>query len=33
MSPPFETKELDKVIKSLKAGKSKDRDNYVCEKE
>ena len=30
-SPPLELKELDKVIKSLKAGKSKDPDNYVCE--
>ena len=31
LSPPFEMKELQKVLKSLKSGKSKDPDNYVCE--
>ena len=30
-SPVFEMKELEKVLKSLKPGKSKDPDNYICE--
>ena len=30
-SPPFEISELNKVLKSLKSGKSKDPDNYICE--
>ena len=30
-SPPFEIKELEKVLKSLKPGKSKDPDDYICE--
>ena len=30
-SPAFEMKELDKVLKSLKSGKSKDPDNFICE--
>ena len=30
-SPPFTRKELDIVLKSLKKGKSKDPDNYICE--
>ena len=30
-SPPFQLKELEKVLKSLKGGKSKDPDNYVSE--
>ena len=30
-SPQFEMKELDKVLKSLKPGKSKDPNNYNCE--
>ena len=29
--PPFEIKELEKVLKSLKPGKSKDPDDYICE--
>ena len=30
-SPPFNMIELNKVLKSLKTGKSKDHENYVCE--
>ena len=30
-SPPFEIEELEKVLKSLKSGKSKDPDDLVCE--
>ena len=30
-SPPFEMKELEGVLKSLKTGKSKDPDNYIRE--
>ena len=31
ISPPFEMKELDFVLKTLKSGKSKDPENYVSE--
>ena len=30
-SEPFDMKELEKVLKSLKTGKSKDPNNYICE--
>ena len=30
-SPPFNMKDLDIVLKSLKKGKSKDPDSYICE--
>ena len=30
-SPSFTMKELDLVLKSLKKGKSKDPDRYICE--
>ena len=30
-SEPFDMTELEKVLKSLKAGKSKDPNNYICE--
>ena len=30
-SPVFEMRELEIVLKSLKPGKSKDPDNYICE--
>ena len=30
-SPPFSLKELDIVLKSLKSGKSKDPNGYICE--
>ena len=30
-SPPFEIKELEEVLTSLKPGKSKDPDDYICE--
>ena len=30
-SEPFDITELEKVLKSLKAGKSKDPNNYICE--
>ena len=30
-STPFTMEELDKVLKSLKSGKSKDSNGYICE--
>ena len=30
-SSPFSIKELDKVLKSLKSGKSKDAKGYICD--
>ena len=30
-SPPFEMIELNNVLKTLKSGKSKDPNNYICE--
>ena len=30
-TPPFKMEELNKVPKSLKAGKSKDPEGYICE--
>ena len=30
-SPPFEKSELDRLLKSLKTGKSKDQDEYISE--
>ena len=30
-SPPFDMSELDRVLKSLKTGKSKDPDQYISE--
>ena len=30
-SPVFDMEELEKVLKNLKPGKSKDTDNYICE--
>ena len=30
-SPSFTTKELEKVLQSLKTGKSRDPENWICE--
>ena len=30
-SPPFELEELEKALKSLKTGKSRDSENWICD--